>query len=123
MNEIIRKDYLERLDNLKHKQLIKIVTGIRRCGKSTVLEMFRDKLISEGVNENQISKLSKDKEVTITPTTDESLNYTGTVTKIDSVGTYETLILNILGGLLFVLATITSIVIYKHNSKHRMLTI
>ena len=54
MNEIIRKDYLERLDNLKHKQLIKIVTGIRRCGKSTVLEMFRKKLLSEGVNENQI---------------------------------------------------------------------
>lgn len=53
MNEIIRKDYLERLDNLKHKQLIKIVTGIRRCGKSTVLEMFRDKLLSEGVNEAQ----------------------------------------------------------------------
>lgn len=51
---IIRKEYLERLNNLKHKKLIKIVTGIRRCGKSTVLEMFRDQLLQEGVEENQI---------------------------------------------------------------------
>lgn len=51
---IIRKEYLERLNNLKHKKLIKIVTGIRRCGKSTVLEMFRDQLLQEGIEENQI---------------------------------------------------------------------
>ena len=36
--KIPREEYLERLRNLKHKKLIKIVTGIRRCGKSTVLE-------------------------------------------------------------------------------------
>ena len=51
---IPREEYLERLRNLKHKKLIKIVTGIRRCGKSTVLEMFRDELIDNGVEENQI---------------------------------------------------------------------
>lgn len=51
---VIRREYLERLNNLKHKKLIKIVTGIRRCGKSTVLEMFRDQLLNEGVEENQI---------------------------------------------------------------------
>ena len=51
---IIRREYLERLNNLKHKKLIKIVTGIRRCGKSTVLEMFRAQLLNEGVEENQI---------------------------------------------------------------------
>ena len=52
--KIPREEYLERLRNLKHKKLIKIVTGIRRCGKSTVLEMFRDELLNNGVEENQI---------------------------------------------------------------------
>lgn len=51
---IVRKEYLERLRNLKHKKLIKIITGIRRCGKSTVMEMFRDELLENGVEENQI---------------------------------------------------------------------
>lgn len=51
---IVRKEYLERLRNLKHKKLIKIITGIRRCGKSTVMEMFRDELLENGVSENQI---------------------------------------------------------------------
>ena len=52
--EIQRKEYIEHLNNLKHKKLIKIVTGIRRCGKSTVLEMFRDQHLKEGVKEEQI---------------------------------------------------------------------
>ena len=51
---IVRKEYLEQLRNLKHKKLIKIITGIRRCGKSTVMEMFRDELLENGVDENQI---------------------------------------------------------------------
>ncbi|MGP1457757.1 MAG: ATP-binding protein [Treponema sp.] len=51
---IVRKEYLERLRNLRHKKLIKIVTGIRRCGKSTVLETFRDELLSEGVKKERI---------------------------------------------------------------------
>lgn len=51
---IKREEYLERLRNLKHKKLIKILTGIRRCGKSTVLEMFKNELLKNGVDENQI---------------------------------------------------------------------
>ena len=35
-----RKEYLERLKKWKDKDLIKVVTGIRRCGKSTLCEMF-----------------------------------------------------------------------------------
>lgn len=54
VERINRKEYLERLNNLKHKKLIKIVTGIRRCGKSTILEMFRDRLLQDGVEEKQI---------------------------------------------------------------------
>ncbi|QTQ13490.1 ATP-binding protein [Treponema parvum] len=51
---IVRNEYLERLRTLRHKKLIKIVTGIRRCGKSTILEMFRDELLSEGIKKEQI---------------------------------------------------------------------
>lgn len=51
---IKREEYLERLRNLKHKKLIKILIGIRRCGKSTVLEMFKNELLKSGVDENQI---------------------------------------------------------------------
>lgn len=51
---IKREEYLGRLRNLKHKKLIKILTGIRRCGKSTVLEMFKNELLKSGVDENQI---------------------------------------------------------------------
>ena len=51
---IVRSEYLERLRNLRHKKLIKIITGIRRCGKSTVLEMFRDELLSEGGKKERI---------------------------------------------------------------------
>ncbi len=51
---VLRNEYLERLNNLRHKKLIKIVTGIRRCGKSTILEMFRVQLLNEDVEENQI---------------------------------------------------------------------
>ena len=44
-----RKIYLERLWNLKDKHLIKVVTGLRRSGKSTLLELFRTELLESGV--------------------------------------------------------------------------
>lgn len=52
--KIVRNEYLQRLRNLKDKKLIKIITGIRRCGKSTVLKMFCDELLDSGVNKKQI---------------------------------------------------------------------
>ena len=51
---IIREEYLDKLKVLKDKNIIKIVTGIRRCGKSTLLLQFRDWLIEQGVKESQI---------------------------------------------------------------------
>jgi predicted AAA+ superfamily ATPase len=54
MKQIIRKDYIDTLIELKDKNLIKILTGVRRCGKSTVMQLFRDHLKIDGVNENQI---------------------------------------------------------------------
>ena len=41
---IIRDIYLEKLKRLKDKQIIKVITGIRRCGKSTLMKMFQKDL-------------------------------------------------------------------------------
>lgn len=49
---------MSRLRALKDKRLIKIITGIRRCGKSTLLLMFRNELMAEGVEESQIIHLN-----------------------------------------------------------------
>jgi predicted AAA+ superfamily ATPase len=51
---IRRDEYLRRLVGFKDKRLIKIVTGIRRCGKSTLFELYRDYLRENGVAEEQI---------------------------------------------------------------------
>ncbi len=54
MERIQREDYMSILKNFKDKQIIKVITGIRRCGKSTLLELFQDYLRHSGVEENQI---------------------------------------------------------------------
>ncbi len=51
---IARDNYLNQLISFKDKELIKIVTGIRRCGKSTLFELYIDYLLKNGVNKNQI---------------------------------------------------------------------
>jgi len=51
---IARELYLNRLKQLKDQNLIKVITGIRRCGKSTLLEAFRNKLLKEGVSSENI---------------------------------------------------------------------
>ena len=51
---IKRDEYLQQLINFKDKQLIKVITGIRRCGKSTLLRLFQDYLLKNEVEENQI---------------------------------------------------------------------
>jgi predicted AAA+ superfamily ATPase len=45
---------MDTLKALRDKNLIKVLTGVRRCGKSTVMQMFRDYLRTDGVKENQI---------------------------------------------------------------------
>jgi predicted AAA+ superfamily ATPase len=55
---IIRREYLERLNSFRDKQLIKVITGIRRCGKSTLLELYRDELLKSGADENQITAIN-----------------------------------------------------------------
>ena len=51
---IQRKEYFERLLGYKDKKIIKVVTGIRRCGKSTLLKLFQGYLLEQGVADNQI---------------------------------------------------------------------
>ncbi len=58
MERIKREDYLSILRNFKDQQIIKVITGIRRCGKSTLLELFQDYLKENGVEENQIISIN-----------------------------------------------------------------
>ena len=51
---IQRKNYLDNLIALKDKEIIKVVTGVRRCGKSTLFELYIDYLKQMGVDDNQI---------------------------------------------------------------------
>lgn len=53
-----RKEYLDKLIAFRDKQIIKIVTGIRRCGKSTLLRLYQDWLKAHGVSENQIISIN-----------------------------------------------------------------
>lgn len=55
---IERPDYIKELIKFKDKELIKIITGIRRCGKSTLMELFRNYLIKEGVTQEQIISIN-----------------------------------------------------------------
>ena len=51
---VLRKEYLDELIQWKDDKVIKVVTGIRRCGKSTLLAQFRAWLQTQGISESQI---------------------------------------------------------------------
>lgn len=51
---IIREEYLNRLVEAKDTEFIKVITGVRRSGKSTLLLMFKDYLLKNGVKESNI---------------------------------------------------------------------
>lgn len=53
-NRLQRSAYLDKLIAFKDKNIIKIITGIRRCGKSTLMEIYQDYLRSIGIEEKQI---------------------------------------------------------------------
>ena len=61
MKEVDRIDYIDWLFRKRDNGLIKIVTGVRRCGKSYLLfKLFRRKLIESGVADNRIIALALD---------------------------------------------------------------
>lgn len=53
-----RKQYMDKLKRMKDKKIIKVITGIRRCGKSTLLLMFRTYLKECGIEDNQIISIN-----------------------------------------------------------------
>ena len=55
---IQRPEYLKELKKFKDKELIKVITGIRRCGKSTLLEMYRKMLVENGISSDQIININ-----------------------------------------------------------------
>ncbi|WP_369716139.1 ATP-binding protein [Leptotrichia sp. HSP-536] len=58
MIRIDRKEYLDFLLKSKDKQIIKVVSGVRRCGKSTLFEIYKDFLLENGVAKNQIISIN-----------------------------------------------------------------
>ena len=55
---IFRPEYIGQLTSFREKQLIKVITGIRRCGKSTLLEIFRNELQNSGVSHQQMTAIN-----------------------------------------------------------------
>ena len=74
---IKREKYLQDLKDRMHNGLIKVITGIRRCGKSYLLfDIFKGFLLSEGVGENHIIEIQLDmKENAMLRDPDELLVY------------------------------------------------
>lgn len=55
---IYRKQYIDKLNLYKNKRIIKVLTGIRRAGKSTILNQFKEKLIENGISEKNIISIN-----------------------------------------------------------------
>ncbi|WP_165251639.1 ATP-binding protein [Adlercreutzia sp. ZJ304] len=53
-----RPTYIEKLQRWKDRDVIKVVTGVRRCGKSTLLKLFADELRAEGVKRDHVITLN-----------------------------------------------------------------
>ena len=55
---IDRPAYMEQLISFREKQIIKVITGIRRCGKSTLFDLYCDYLRNDGVSNDQIIRIN-----------------------------------------------------------------
>lgn len=58
MKLIQREQYIEKLKSLSNTKIIKVITGVRRCGKSTLMQLFQQELLNTGVNEEQIININ-----------------------------------------------------------------
>ncbi len=55
---IVREEYLEVLKSFQNKPVIKVVTGVRRCGKSTLFQLFQNYLFDQKIKKNQIISIN-----------------------------------------------------------------
>ena len=55
---IERNEYLDVLRRFKDKDLIKVITGIKWCGKSTLFEIYKEYLLENGVDNSQIISIN-----------------------------------------------------------------
>ncbi|MBQ6236887.1 MAG: AAA family ATPase [Bacteroidales bacterium] len=61
MKEVLRSDYIDWLDRKRGNGLVKIITGVRRCGKSYLLfTLFKRHLLEQGVKNDHIIALALD---------------------------------------------------------------
>jgi len=51
---INRENYIQQLNKLKDEHIIKVITGLRRSGKSTLFELFIQQIIASGVSANKV---------------------------------------------------------------------
>jgi predicted AAA+ superfamily ATPase len=58
MNMVLRRQYLEKLRKTQGSRIIKVITGVRRCGKSTLLAQFQEELRKSGVGSDQIISMN-----------------------------------------------------------------
>ena len=58
MKQTIRTKYLETLKNFRDHHVIKVITGIRRSGKSTLLQQYKNILLADGVKPSQIISIN-----------------------------------------------------------------
>lgn len=58
MELIPRKDYLRQLRTFRDTQLIKVITGVRRCGKTTLMTLFINELKAGGIEDERIVRIN-----------------------------------------------------------------
>lgn len=88
---IIRSQYMELLKTYRDVPLVKILAGIRRCGKSTILEMLRDDLQNNGVAADHIISMCYTSEDFDDGMTDKDM-YEGIKAQMNSGGRYYLLL-------------------------------
>jgi uncharacterized protein len=57
---ISRPDYFNKLLGYKDKKIIKVITGVRRCGKSTLLQLYKDYLLNNNISSRQVISIDFD---------------------------------------------------------------
>ena len=79
---ILRPDYIEAVKPFMDAPLVKILTGVRRCGKSTIFEMIRQELLEKGIPEDHII-MKKYTEMDITDTITAKQMYDELVSRVE----------------------------------------